>query len=130
MAALTIVRTQPELRERLWKNVRYFHAGLKALGFRVFPDPPESAIMTIPIGSDLAVRQVNRKLHDAGLFTVGIHYPAVSRNCGKLRLSIQATHTRNDLDTALEILDAVWSECEQTGLIGTPREQAEAVLVG
>jgi glycine C-acetyltransferase len=59
LAGLDIVEGEPHLRERLWENIRYFHNGLKRLGFSVFPDPPESAVMVIIVGDDIKLRNAS-----------------------------------------------------------------------
>jgi glycine C-acetyltransferase len=104
LAGLDVIRKEPRLRHRLWENVHYLHGRLKDLGFDVFPDPPQSAIMTIVVGKDSLIRPVNRRVFEAGLFTGSAAYPAVPKNEAKLRLSLSAYHTREDLDCAADIL--------------------------
>lgn len=110
LAGLEIIRTEPQLRRRLWKNVKYLHGKLKALGFAVFPDPPESAIMTVMIGADTVVRNMSTSLYNAGIFSSAVVYPAVPQNRGTLRLSVSAVHTRDDLDAAAATLGVVGKE--------------------
>jgi glycine C-acetyltransferase len=107
LAALDIVENEPQLRERLWDNVRYFHAGLKRLGFTVFPDQPESAVMVVVVGDDVKLRLASRAIHEAGVFLSSVIYPAVGKNQSRFRISLTAIHTRDDLDKALSVLAAV-----------------------
>ena len=107
VAGMQIIQNEPHLREKLWDNIGYLHQGLKRNGFCVFPDPPQSAIMTIRIGADTVVRNVSKSLYEAGVFASVVVYPAVPLNEGTLRLSVSALHTRQDLDEALEKLSAV-----------------------
>lgn len=102
--ALTLIEQEPALRDKLWENVRYFHGALKARGFKLFPETPESAIVVIVIGSDKLLRTISREIHEANLFVNSVVYPAVSKNASRLRISLSASHTREDLDQALEIL--------------------------
>jgi 7-keto-8-aminopelargonate synthetase-like enzyme len=104
LAALDILEAEPQLRAQLWDNIHYLHRGLKDLGFRVFPDPPESAIVTIPVGLDTTVRAVSKRLYELGLFASTVAYPAVPRDEGRIRLSVSAAHSRGDLDCALGVL--------------------------
>jgi glycine C-acetyltransferase len=120
MAALDIVRKEPELRERLWENIRYMHQGIKNLGFEVFPDPPESAILTIPIGADATVHAMSRDIYEGGVLMSNVVYPAVGRNKGKIRLSLSAAHTREDMDRVLEVLQVVGLKY---GIIGQVRHE-------
>lgn len=104
LAALELVQQEPELRNRLWANIRYVHSALKERGFRVFPDQPESAIMVIVVGADVVLRQMSREVHNAGVFVSSVIYPAVARNESRLRISLTADHTREELDKALDVL--------------------------
>jgi 7-keto-8-aminopelargonate synthetase-like enzyme len=106
LSALSILRTEPQLRERLWSNIHYVHARLKSEGFDVLPDPPMSAILTIPIGTDSTVRAMSRDLYDAGVFVSSVAYPGVPLNEGRLRISLSAALTRDDLDRATAALVA------------------------
>lgn len=110
LAGLRILRTEPLLRTRLWKNVRYFNEGLKTAGLTVFPVEPESAILTITVGADTAVREISRRIYEEGLFISSVAYPAVPRGEGKLRLSLSAVHTEDELDLSIEILGRVGRE--------------------
>lgn len=110
LAGLDILRKEPQLRQQLWSNVRYFYNGLKKAGFNVFPDPPESAIITVLVGPDTTVRAISKRIYEEGLFISSVAYPAVPRNEGKLRLSLSAVHTREELDISLEKLICVGEE--------------------
>ncbi|MBT7067393.1 MAG: aminotransferase class I/II-fold pyridoxal phosphate-dependent enzyme [Verrucomicrobia bacterium] len=107
LAGLTIIENEPQLRVKLWENIHYFHGQLKALGFRVFPDPPESAIMTVIVGPDITVRQMGTDLFNEGIFANIVFYPAVPPNKGTLRISLSANHTHKDLDRALYVLGSI-----------------------
>jgi len=112
LAALHLIESEPGLRKKLWRNVRYFHARLKEAGFEVFPDPPQSAIMTIVIGPDTAVRRLSKAVYEKGLFVSTVAYPSVPRDASRLRISLSAAHSREDLDEALRILTDVGREHE------------------
>jgi glycine C-acetyltransferase len=107
LKGLEIIDKEPQLRERLWENIRYFHGELKRLGFNVFPDPPASAVLTIEIGPDIKVREMSKAVYSKGIFMSTVAYPAVPRDKGKLRISLSAKHTREDLDKALTFLAEV-----------------------
>jgi glycine C-acetyltransferase len=110
LAALDIVRKEPQLRDRLRDNVCHFHRGLKSLGFQVYPDPPQSGIMTIVVGADNTVRGVSKSVYEAGLFVGSAAYPAVPKNEGRLRFGLSAAHTREDLNRALDVMNHVGQE--------------------
>jgi glycine C-acetyltransferase len=115
LKSLQIMCREPQLRTKLWENVRYFSNGLKQLGFGVYPTPPVSAILTVSVGPDVTVHAMSKDLHEAGVLLSSVVYPAVSPNEGRLRLSLSAAHTRDDLDTVLSVLGVVG---EKYGIIG------------
>lgn len=117
LEALRILRREPHLRAALWANIRYLWNGLCTLGFDVYPSPPESAILTVRIGSDAMVHAMSKDLYDAGIFMSSVVYPAVSPNQGRLRLSVSAAHAREDLDTVLTVLGSIG---RTYGIIGGP----------
>jgi 8-amino-7-oxononanoate synthase len=98
--AFRIMRSDPELRERLWENARRFHRGLGQLGLT--RAPLTSPIIPIAAGADERLFALCRSLFDAGIKCGCVRYPAVPREEAVLRFSINARHTREDVDTALE----------------------------
>ncbi len=106
LAALDVIEDEPELLGQLWNNIRYLQAGLRNLGFNL--GNQETAIFPLIIGDDLRVKEMGRMLHEAGIFANPVFYPAVSRRLSRIRLSLMATHTREDLDLTLEA-------CERAG---------------
>ena len=102
-AALEIIRTEPERRERLWTNTRRMMAELKAIGFDI--GPTETPIIPIFIGPKDLTFQVWRDVLDAGVFTNPVIPPAVPEGGCRLRTSFMATHTDEQLDFVLETLE-------------------------
>src|SRR3954466_11368907 len=104
----------PELFERLLGNARYLRQGLRDLGLAVvepgtLPDGEEATTPVVPVivGEDWQAVLLWKALFDAGLYTnVAIH-PAVAPGGALLRTSLMATHEREHLDRALEILGRV-----------------------
>jgi glycine C-acetyltransferase len=110
LTGLRILQKEPEHRERLWRNIQHLHDALCAAGFNVFPSPPESAVLTLPAGEDLTVRALSKRLYEEGVFASTVAYPAVPRNQGKIRLSVSALHTEDNLDFATAALQRVGEE--------------------
>lgn len=105
IAAIEVIETEPELRERLWENIRYFTGKLRGMGFDL--GNAETAIIPVVIGDDTKVQLMCREIHEAGIFLNPVSYPAVPKRLSRLRLSLMATHTRADLDQTLEALERV-----------------------
>ncbi len=130
LEALRIMRSEPGLRVKLWENIRHLHDGLMRLGFDVYPSPPASAILTVRIGPDATVHAMSKDLYEAGVFMSSVVYPAVSPNEGRLRLSVSAAHTGEDLDTVLSVLGAVGEKYGIIGGVSHARSSCPAVALG
>jgi 8-amino-7-oxononanoate synthase len=115
LAALRIIRSEgPELFERLLSNAAYLRQGFRDLGLVVvepgtLPDGSEANTPVVPVmvGEDWQAVLLWKALFDAGVYTnVAIH-PAVPPGGALLRTSLMATHQRDHLDRALEIIGQV-----------------------
>ena len=100
--AFDVIDEEPQLRQRLWDNLRYMGDRLKRAGFSA--NGPHSGIIPIIIGDEVKMRKMSRDVHQRGLFISAIVYPVVPKNLARFRLSLMATHTKEDLDEALSIL--------------------------
>lgn len=101
LAGCEIIAEQPQLRQKLRKNVEYFVAELRKLGLDV---NASSAIVPIRTPQPIDLRLLNRALHERGLFVNAIEYPAVSLAEQRIRMSLMAGHTQKDLDEAIAII--------------------------
>jgi 8-amino-7-oxononanoate synthase len=115
LACLDVMAREPERRERLWANAHYLRAGLRSLGF----DTVGSETPIIPVASGDMERTFMfwRALFDAGVFTNPVLPPAVPENSCRLRTSVMATHTTEQLD---RVLDAFARVGTQLGVVGAP----------
>lgn len=103
IAAIDVIENEPELRQRLWYNINYMTTNLKKLGFDL--GNAETAILPIIISDEDKLRKVSRFVHEAGVFVNPVYYPAVPKGLSRLRLSLMATHTQEDLDTTLNVIE-------------------------
>jgi len=102
LKALEIVRTEPQRRETLRVNTAWFRAELRAAGFDV-PEN-EAPIISIILGHpDLAV-SFSDKLMERNIFVSAIRPPTVPPGTSRLRISMMATHSRDDLKQALNCI--------------------------
>ena len=102
LAAIEMIQSKSDLRKKLWKNVDYFKKGLKKRGFENINS--QSQIIPIIIGNSKKVVMASEYLFNKGVFVVGIRPPAVPRKKERLRITIMSSHTRKDLDSALNVL--------------------------
>src|SRR4029077_14978124 len=96
---------EPERIENLWNNTRYFKAALNGAGFNT--GASETPITPIMVGEAKAAHEFSRRLFENGLFATGIGFPTVPEGKARIRTIVTATHTREMLDRALEILTHV-----------------------
>lgn len=102
-AALEIIRTEPERRERLWTVTRRMMKELKGMGYDI--GPTETPIIPLLIGPMNQTFQVWQEVLDNGVFTNPVVPPAVPEGSCRLRTSYMATHTDQQLDFVLETLE-------------------------
>jgi 8-amino-7-oxononanoate synthase len=100
LAALEVLQREPERREQLWANTRRLQEGFRSLGFEI--GPTETPIVPVLVGAMEKTFLMWRKLFDAGLFTNPVAPPAVAPTQCRLRTSLMATHTFDQIDYALE----------------------------
>ena len=105
LEALAVIEEEPERRQRLWDNTRYLRAGLRDLGFEV--GQSETQIIPLMVRESERTMRVCQELLDRGVFAQGIRYPSVPRGTERIRLTVTASHSRADLDTALITLAEV-----------------------
>jgi len=108
LAALEVMQQEPERRESLWANTRRLQAGFRQLGFEI--GPTETPIVPVLIGPLDTTFLMWRKLFDAGIFTNPVAPPAVPPAQCRLRTSLMATHTFDQIDFALEAFAKIGRE--------------------
>ena len=108
LAALDVLMEEPEIIERLWDNTRFFKEGLQRLGFNT--GLSESPITPVIAGEGAKAMELSDKLFDRGVFAQGIAFPTVARDKARVRTIVTATHTREDLQYALDAFGTVGRE--------------------
>jgi len=105
LAAFEVLEEEPQLIDQLWANTRFFKEGLKKLGFNT--GVSETPITPVIVGDAALAHQFSRELFAAGVFAQGIGFPTVPEGKARIRTIVTATHTQEDLNRALEILESV-----------------------
>ena len=105
LAAFDLLESEPERIEALWANTRYFKEELAKLGFDT--GRSETPITPIFVGEAAAAHAFSKALFAEGLFATGIGFPTVPQGKARIRTIVTATHTREQLDRAVEILARV-----------------------
>src|SRR5438067_10294112 len=110
IAAFEVLENEPERIEKLWENTRFFKTELGGLGFNIGgknTPASETPITPIIIGDGRLTMEFSRELFAEGVFGTGIAFPTVPEGKARIRTIMTATHTRAQLDKALEVLGGV-----------------------
>ena len=99
---LRYIDAHPERVQNLRDNVKFFCDALQREGVNVELSP--SAIVPIVIGDEAKAMQISAKLQEQGILIPAIRYPTVAKGQARLRASLMATHTREQLQTAASII--------------------------
>jgi glycine C-acetyltransferase len=108
IAALDVLEHEPQIIERLWDNTRFFKKGLNDLGFDT--GLSESPITPVMAGEGARAMKLSDRLFAEGVFAQGIAFPTVARDKARVRTIVTATHTREELQFALDKFQKVGKE--------------------
>jgi 8-amino-7-oxononanoate synthase len=100
LAALNVLQREPERRERLWSNTTIVADALRAMGFDI--GASVTPIIPVQVGNVTKATQVWRVLFDNGVFSHPIVPPAVPANACRIRVSMSAEHTPEQIERVLE----------------------------
>jgi glycine C-acetyltransferase len=105
IAALDVIRDEPDRLERLWSNTNFFKNGLHELGF----DTAESQTPITPViaGEETKAVELAALLWEEGVFTPAIVFPTVPKGRSRVRTIVTADHSEEDLGDALEAFERV-----------------------
>jgi glycine C-acetyltransferase len=109
-AAIDVLMEEPEIIDRLWENTRFFKDGLARLGFDT--GLSESPITPVIAGDSARAMKLSDRLFEEGVFAQGIVFPTVAKDKARVRTIVTATHTREDLQFALDAFGKVGKELE------------------
>jgi glycine C-acetyltransferase len=110
--AIDIAEGSTELRERLWENSAHLRDGLNAAGLDTFNSSTQ--IIPILVGDPAATMEASQRLFERGLFIQGIRPPTVPQGTGRLRVTVTAAHTTEEIQGALSSIKGVFAEMGQT----------------
>jgi glycine C-acetyltransferase len=108
IAAVDVLEKEPEIIERLWDNTRFFKKGLESLGFDT--GLSQSPITPVIAGEGSRAMKLSDRLFEEGVFAQGIAFPTVARDKARVRTIVTATHTKDELQFALDKFRKVGSE--------------------
>jgi 8-amino-7-oxononanoate synthase len=108
LAGLGIVSREPQLRAKLWSNVAYLRRRFAEEGVDI--GKSTSQVMPVMVNNDAKVFEIAEKTQERGLFLQPVTFPAVPKHKSRLRVSISAAHSEEDLETAAQTIAGVLRE--------------------
>ena len=105
LAAFDVLEQEPERIQNLWDNTKYFKQGLIAAGFHT--GNSETPITPVIVGEARLAHDLSRALFEGGVLATGIGFPTVPKGKARVRTIVTATHTKAELDHALEVFRKV-----------------------
>jgi 8-amino-7-oxononanoate synthase len=103
--ALDLISNTPDIRQRLWHNIKTIRNGLQILGFDL--GTSQTQIIPIIIGEDTKTVAISNDLYERGIYLYGIRPPTVPEGQSRLRLSVMATHSEEDIHALLNAMAAI-----------------------
>jgi 8-amino-7-oxononanoate synthase len=113
LAALEIIKSEPERMEKLWEITHYAIDNFRRLGFDI--GQTQTPIIPLYIRDNILTLKLVRMLMDEGVFVNPVVSPAVSKDDTLIRFSLMATHTKEQIDVALEKIARL---SKKLGIIG------------
>jgi glycine C-acetyltransferase len=108
IAAIDVLEQEPAIIDRLWENTRFFKAGLESRGFNT--GQSASPITPVIVGEGSLAMKLSDRLFEEGVFAQGIAFPTVARDKARVRTIVTATHSRDELQFALDVFAKVGHE--------------------
>lgn len=101
-AALELAESRPDLREDLWRNVKVVQDALNNLGFDLMDS--QSQIVPVLIGDAARTMAISDHLFDEGIYLSGIRPPTVPNGESRLRLTLMANHSEDDINRLIQAM--------------------------
>jgi len=108
-AALQIIQDEPQRRKRVIDSADRLRAGLKGLGFDTLAS--RTPIIPVMVGEAAVAVALSRQLMDLGIFVQAIRPPTVPAKKARLRVTVTAAHTEEDMARCLEAFRKVRLVC-------------------
>jgi glycine C-acetyltransferase len=122
---LELLRTQPELKAKLWENVNMLQNGLKTRGFNI--GDTNTCVTPVYLEGSIpeAMVMVNDLRENYNIFLSIVVYPVIPKGIILLRMIPTATHTKEDIEETLAAYEAIREKLEN----GTYKKIAEETTV-
>jgi len=104
---LEMLRTMPELKEKLWENVNALQNGLKEKGFNI--GDTNTCVTPVYLSGSIpeAMMMVNDLRENYGIFLSIVVYPVIPKGIILLRMIPTASHTLDDINQTLDAFETI-----------------------
>lgn len=103
LASLDEIENNPALIATLHKNNKYMRSKLNAVGFNL--GESKSPVIPIFIRDYKTLLKISQELYNEGVFSIAVVYPAVSMDQGRIRFIVNSSHTFEQIDTTVNLLE-------------------------
>lgn len=98
-AGFDVINRHPELRTRLWENVKRLRNGLHKIGAPILEG--ESPIIPVVLGDEKRTLEAARVLFENGFLVPAVRYPTVPKGKARLRVTASALHSETEIDALI-----------------------------
>ncbi len=124
MAALEILKEEPERIDRLWENTHYSMKLFREAGFEI--GHTQSPIIPLYVRDNMKTFALSKAAFDDGVFINPVVSPAVPSEESLIRFSLMATHTFEQIERATEVL---YRHAKRLGILDRQMDEVDAVTV-
>lgn len=108
IAALDLLASTPDLRNRLARNTNQFRSAMTAAGFEIRPG--DHPIVPIMLFDERLAHEMARRLLERGVYVIGFSFPVVPKGQARIRVQLSAAHEAEHLERAVAAFTAVGQE--------------------
>jgi glycine C-acetyltransferase len=104
LAALDLVATSDEARERLRTNTAQFRSRMSEEGFDILPG--EHPIVPVMFGDAVLAGRIADEMLAHGVYVIAFSYPVVPKDKARIRVQLSAAHSTEDVETCVRAFAA------------------------
>jgi glycine C-acetyltransferase len=108
LAAVDVLENEPQHVKTLWENTKYFKKAMKDLGFNI--GNSTTPITPVIVGESVVAKKLSARLYEEGVFALPIVFPMVAKDKARIRMIMNATLKREDLDFAIRAFEKIGKE--------------------
>lgn len=105
IATLKVIDSNPEIIKKMWENAEYLRSGFNDLGFDTITS--QTQIIPVFIGEEEKAIKFARDLFEEGIFAPCVRWPAVEKDKARIRFTITAEHTKEQMDYLLDKMESI-----------------------